>query len=357
MGSGNTAPELIYPSDTAHITSELRAEQDMPPPAVRKDTPAQQRFRKQFLPMFMSLKQPAIPGIWGSWDPVEGQPKEPDSDWPQYNVADSETVPRAQQQSSSVSSAHVTAPIAGIHEEQNSTVHAQVKHASRSSPRDSDSTPTYPSEVRFLAGLGASNTNEHDSNHIALAPPQTHAAPNRPPSLQNISTDLCLPPPPSVPAHLFTATSQDRYTSPPPPPRHFNASTDLEKDAAVKRVISTTQNNNDNGPMWGVASRPPITFDGDEDYSGALSGDGVGVGTDDGGNQRGHCETRAGTEPGAVIAEEEGAAVQKPSAVRSDARGTVDSGNEDEAEAKGKGTGKAKEKPRGWFGEGSIWNV
>jgi len=306
--------------------------------------------------MFMGLKQPAIPGIWGSWDPVEGQPKEPDSDWPQYSVADSETVPRAQQQLSSINSAHASAPVAGIDGEQNNTSHTQMKPASRSFPRDSDSAPTYPSEVKSLVGLGASNINENDSNHITLAPPRIHAAPNRPPSLQSISTDLCLPAPPSVPAHLFTATSQDRYTSPPPPPKHFNASTDLEKDAAVKRVISTTQNNNDNGPMWGVASRPPITFTGDENYSGALSG-GVEARMDDGGDQRGPSTTRAGTGPGAVIAEEEGTAIQKSSAVRSDARGTVDGGNEDEAEAPARGTGKEKDKPRGWFGEGSIWNI
>lgn len=287
----------VYPSGTAYLTSGFPVDKATPPPAVPNHTPAQQRFRKQFLPIFMSLKQPLIPGIWGSWDPVEGQPKEPESDWPQYNVADSEAAPHAQQQSGSAGNAHASVPSASVDGKQSTPSYTQEEHANYTSTQDSNSTPANPrgathsrvcQSQTVASPPRTSTTNEDGSNHIPPPQPQTQTAQTTPPSVHSISTGLCLPAPPSLPAHLFTAailppattsstTEQHRYTSPPPPPKHFNPSTDLGKDKAIKRVISATQNNNDNGPIWGVASRPPITFDGDEDYSGALTGGGVGV--------------------------------------------------------------------------------
>ncbi|KAK5089794.1 hypothetical protein LTR70_006168 [Exophiala xenobiotica] len=371
VGLGNAAPMQVYSSGTAHLSSEFPGDKATPLLPVPNHTPAQQRFRKQFPPMFMSLKQPAIPGIWGSWDPIEGQPKEPESEWPQYNIANIEAAPHAQQQLGSAGNAHASVPSASIDEKQ-------------STPRP---TPANPSEAAFHPRASqsqtapslptTSSTDENNSNKTHPPQPQTQTAQTTPPSPQIISTDLCFPAPPPLPTHLFTfgilppavntpssTTEQPRYTSPPPPPKHFNPSTDLEKDEAIKRVISATQNNNDNGPIWGVASKPPITFDGDEDYSGVLTGGGGGFDNDT--EQRGLSQAR--DRSGTVTVEETEAGVQSAGAIERSARGSVNNDNDNqnrEAAGKGKerekekekGQEQEKEKPRGWFAYGSIWNV
>ncbi|KAK5094992.1 hypothetical protein LTS08_008388 [Lithohypha guttulata] len=55
------------------------------PLPTQKETPATSRMRKHFLPAFMKLRQPSIPGLWTAWDPVEGPQKDAESgDWPQF---------------------------------------------------------------------------------------------------------------------------------------------------------------------------------------------------------------------------------------------------------------------------------
>jgi len=358
----------VYSSGTARLSSAFPGDKATPPPPVPNHTPAQQRFRKQFPPMFMSLKQPAIPGIWGSWDPIEGQPKEPESEWPQYNVADSGAAPQAQQQLGSAGNAHSSVPSASMDEKQSTPSPTQAEFANRTSTQESNPTLANPSEAAFQPRASQSRTapslpttsptDENDSNQTHPPQPPTQTAQIAPPSLPtHLFTLGILPPAIHTPS---STTEQPRYTSPPPPPKHFNPSTDLEKDEAIKRVISATQNNNDNGPIWGVASRPPITFDGDEDYSGDLTGGGAGFENDT--VQRGLSQARERS--GTVTAEEAGAGIQSAGATGSNARGRVDNDNDNQnREAAGKGKEKEKgqeqekEKPRGWFAYGSIWNV
>lgn len=54
--------------------------------AIPGETLAAKRYRENFHPMFMTLKQPEVPGIWGSWDPTTGPQRDSGSnDWPQYD--------------------------------------------------------------------------------------------------------------------------------------------------------------------------------------------------------------------------------------------------------------------------------
>lgn len=57
-----------------------------PPPPIEGETPAAKRFRTTLPGFFLRLKQPEIPGIWGSWDPSEGPQRTSGSDWPRVDT-------------------------------------------------------------------------------------------------------------------------------------------------------------------------------------------------------------------------------------------------------------------------------
>ena len=59
-----------------------------PPATESADTPARARMREVFHYTFMKLKQPAIAGVWGSWDPVKGTEGVPSTEWPEFDPAD-----------------------------------------------------------------------------------------------------------------------------------------------------------------------------------------------------------------------------------------------------------------------------
>ena len=143
-------------------------------------------MRAQFLPAFMNLNQPKIPGIWGAWNAKKGAEKEAVSEWPQYEPVDllSMAVP--------------------------------------------DQSPVEPLHLANYATL-------EDGNSNATQP--------RP------------------------AQSETRRIQSNEPYRSLNPDIDQAKDFEIKKVVAKTQETNDNGPMWGVASKPPITFSEDDDFS------------------------------------------------------------------------------------------
>lgn len=125
------------------------------------------------------------------------------------------------------------------------------------------------------------------------------------------------------------------YRSPTPPPHQLNPTTDLTKSNEIKRVIADAQKHYSNGPMWGVAARPPITFDEGDDFSDALARGGEGI-ADMGGEKvddhNGWVERRMG--------EAEGGRGE-------DGRSKDERGGEK----------KNRDTRYDWFRRGDIWNV
>lgn len=117
--------------------------------------------------------------------------------------------------------------------------------------------------------------------------------------------------------------------------------------------MADAQRDYDNGPMWGVATKPPITFDGDEDYGDVLGGD-------PGRRMRFEQAVRnqARSKDATVGPDGETQAMEKDVADSADLE-------DDEGQKEGIGTRgqkekekeKGQEKPGSWFGQGSIWNV
>lgn len=155
----------------------------------------------------MKLKQPEVPGIWGSWDPSDGPQRDAGrGDWPDYKAAVTQDDPPPTQDTMGDKSMQATSDPQNIWELQSRLIQ------SPSSAFDPESAPR------------------------------------------------SLPPPANI------ASGQDasslRYKSPEPAAKQINPDTDFRKDAELKRITADTQRDISNGPMWGVAAAPPIDFRG-----------------------------------------------------------------------------------------------
>lgn len=234
---------------------------------------------KAFISSFMKLKQPAIPGVWGSWDPVTGSEDVPDSDWPQFDPAD---VPV--QSSSPVMSGPGDVRGDGVGERQKADQAAkslgqnlgggsemQAYVTTNMLPVSQKETNTGTSALQGqseTAGnakevIESSDRNpeidekdvlESTSTQAAIAvsyfPSQTFFPVSHKETVQSSQVDTSL-----------------EYRSPVSSPRPINTTIDVEKDLAVKSVMIEARKTYGNGPMWGVAAPPPITFNGTEDYN------------------------------------------------------------------------------------------
>ncbi|KAK5953601.1 hypothetical protein OHC33_005545 [Knufia fluminis] len=320
VSSGNAASKQHSTGGTSLLTPAPPTQEAGPPLPVQNHTPAQRHMRSQFSPLFMKQKQPAIPGVWGPWDPVEGHPKQPESDWPQFDPAATEHQPQADR-----------------------TIAAPVSVPGSTQPPVSNETQ-------------AESSNPANTNEVHLSSQMRHPdwAAHRPgfpatsdTNLNTVPASQSLPPPQFHPIRLLTTVIEPtesttnveslRYTSPPPPPKHINPSTDLEKDNQINTIISKAQRKYDNGPLWGVATRPPITFDGSEDYSVELGGRRPGGGessVEQTGGQAG--STISGQGAGGEVLEREG------QDIATDAKG-------DKADG--------RRKHRGWFGLRSVYST
>lgn len=100
-----------------------------PPPPIEGETPAARRFRTTLPGYFLRLKQPEIPGIWGSWDPSEGPQRNLGSDWPQVDMT--QTRPG---ESLEVESLDVQKVVAGGIGNSRPSIHDQMQNVSAGSP-------------------------------------------------------------------------------------------------------------------------------------------------------------------------------------------------------------------------------
>lgn len=320
----------------------------------------------------MKLKQPAIPGVWGPWDPVEGQPKAREAEWPQYTPIEVGDAPLSQQPLSSMPETHASATNTDSAAGVEGSHYTQVGHGEILSSQEQIPTPAFLRESRrhsqpqgsqpraSLPKLLLTGENEISSSRVPPPQLQKKAALKSIDSLQDITKDLGLPSIPSPPSHVFSARrepaatatdpteiDQPRNTQPAAPPKHFNDSTDLERDEHLKRVASDGQTSHGNGPMWGIGSRPPISFDGSEDFSGLFSGNAS-------------AETGRGREQTAQGLAGQGAAGGAAEQRRVEENEPGDDWDGTELAARGLGEGRAKSRLEGrrrWLGQGSIWNL
>lgn len=205
------------------------------------ETPASRRMRERFLPTFLKVDQPSIPGIWGGWSAQSGVQKEAVSEWPQYRPG--EVLP------SSMAEA-----------EAGRSNHGSGNNTSRGESREFEASTTK---------MDIDVTGESDAS-IAILPPSVAQSSGSSLLLANYATLDDEHGDTSVAA---TKIKDPVQTSPQPAADRFHDDTNMEKDHEIKKVLATTQDHNSNGPMWGVASRPPITFNEDDDFSVDLLGE------------------------------------------------------------------------------------
>lgn len=218
----------------------------------------------------MKLKQPAIPGVWGSWDPDTGSEEVPTSEWPQFDPADvpvHDTLPTAPKGGTGAQ----RTPL----EESNSRVERARKVLSSE----------HSSEIVMVESGIKEGTDSRPSSkkHEAQTDLEIDSAPLEPradtieqpgsrfsPSKAALTVS-------HLPSQTFfpvrhserTSPQADRsleYTAPKHLPRPTNPTLDVDKDLAVKSAMVEARKTYGNGPMWGVAAPPPMTFDGTEDY-------------------------------------------------------------------------------------------
>ena len=349
----DTRPKDTLPNGAPYLIAERTAES--PPPPVRNETPAVKHMRERFLPKFMKLKQPAIPGIWGSWDPQEGQPIEPASDWPDFDLRD-EAI-----------QAHL--PKEGEDGTRRDEAQVQTQADKAEAPSTPPTVWPHQSSRRFHVLACLPEVDVHDSSYFPAEPsisalPCTPAAAlptpvsNEPlPSNTPVETNAASPAPeptitssaavPSIinPTALLPNTNSkcslgdianfsapfSKHPAAAPSPRLFNPDTDLDKDSELKQVSAEAQRTY-TGVMWGVAAPPPVTFSREEVVSmgDVLGGDAEQPLTD---GDRDDDEANA-----SIRAEQDHKTADR----------VTDKG-------KRKEVGEERQQRYGWFSQGAIW--
>lgn len=205
--SKQNKPDHVEAPDLETLFANSNYKAPSPPPPPKDETSAAARWRNWFPPWSLKLKQPEIPGIWGSWDPDRG-PQRDDGrgDWPDYEAA----------------------------------VAKGGTNSSRSRPIDQTATADPQSIWELQTTLLRQESRRDGESEIPIAQPMT--------------------------AHFDATQTQGsadlRYRSPEPDPKRINPDINFRKDAELKRIAANAQHDNTNGPMWGIGSKPPIDFRG-----------------------------------------------------------------------------------------------
>lgn len=319
----------------------------------------------------MNLEQPEIPGIWSSWDPVKGVQQSAQSDWPQHNPADSIAADLEAQNH----------PILGIPNEDDSIAtgnkvvsQAALQHHKENNDWVAERRARY---IPAMACFPDWESSIHDDDPLH-APPNASGRNMRTASTTSArAADVTMNASGDQPSQAATqqasatpdrresktsslleeyrtqnkthqtpreSSVQDlRYRSPPQSPTRFRPDTDMEKDAHGKRIISDAQKTYRNGPMWGVATQPPVTFGQGEDYSDVSAGDKTVAGNPS--------ERAASQRRSSASFDGEQNTKSQTRAPEASAR-PLNSNADSEQDNQEKRSG-----PNGWFMQGSIWQV
>lgn len=218
----------------------------------------------------MKLKQPSIPGVWGSWDPVTGSEAVPDSEWPEFNPAD---VPLDQPSSTTATAVDDSGAQHGF---PSGSTDKQAGLGFGVLPREShnENKSNIDKGSRSVTEMNLSHEkSETQINHTREAPLSGTVTAT---SEAAVAVSY-LPSQTFFPVPLTTSSSPHvdetlQYTAPKPLPRPVNPTLDIDKDLAVKSAMVEARKTYGNGPMWGVAAPPPMSFSGTEDYEKIVSG-------------------------------------------------------------------------------------
>ena len=214
----------------------------------QNDTPAQRRMREHFLPAFMRLKQPAMPGRWGAWDPAKGSLGEAISEWPTFDVAD---VPGD------------ASMVASDRAQRDTTTQMEGGNDKRIFV---ERTPAMGQETEVTSADNVRRS--HDSIYIT----QVTSIPDSALETSSFPSQTFFPVPTSTNTDPSQSSGSDPnrsdlvYKSPVISPRLISATIDWKQDAKIKQAMRDAENNRGESVMFGVAAPPPISFPEEDDF-------------------------------------------------------------------------------------------
>lgn len=137
-----------------------------PPPPIEGETAAAKRFRETLPGFFLRLKQPEIPGIWGSWDPSQGPQRTSGSNWPRVDTTQAGSGEGLMSESSNVQKLAVDETSNTMSSAWNQTqdVPANVSEP----PKNIDSTARSTATDDATALVDSTKTLSHDSTTSTL---------------------------------------------------------------------------------------------------------------------------------------------------------------------------------------------